>query len=349
MSKLIPDTSLYNLPAKFTEFHGMPYRQLGKTGLRVSAVGLGTWKYGYPETGDGSRVNREASQEIFDRAWELGVTFWDTANRYNLGSGNSERVMGQWLAANPDKRRDIIVASKVWGGMDGRTPNHWGLSRANILDSVHACLERLQTDYMDLLYFHRPDPLIPLDESLLAVEDLIREGCVRYFAISNADVKTLSDYDKFITENSPMRTRVAAVQNRYDIIRGEAADAPGVLDYAKETNLSFIAWSPLGQGLLTGRYNNKDSIGKGDRLFDENSLGILDSEAVMQKLNFLGKYAESLGVSVATLTLAVMLHIPGMGPVIPAASNVAQLEANAAAATLPLTEEQVKEILDAIK
>ncbi len=349
MSKLIPDTSLYNLPAKFTEFHGMPYRQLGKTGLRVSAVGLGTWKYGYPETGDGSRVNREASQEIFDRAWELGVTFWDTANRYNLGSGNSKRVMGQWLAANPDKRRDIIVASKVWGGMDGRTPNHWGLSRANILDSVHACLERLQTDYMDLLYFHRPDPLIPLDESLLAVEDLIREGCVRYFAISNADVKTLSDYDKFITENSPMRTRVAAVQNRYDIIRGEAADAPGVLDYAKETNLSFIAWSPLGQGLLTGRYNNKDSIGKGDRLFDENSLGILDSEAVMQKLNFLGKYAESLGVSVATLTLAVMLHIPGMGPVIPAASNVAQLEANAAAATLPLTEEQVKEILDAIK
>jgi len=349
MSKLIPDTSLYNLPAKFTEFHGMPYRQLGKTGLRVSAVGLGTWKYGYPETGDGSRVNREQSQEIFDRAWELGVTFWDTANRYNLGSGNSERVMGQWLAANPDKRRDIIVASKVWGGMDGRTPNHWGLSRANILDSVHACLERLQTDYMDLLYFHRPDPLIPLDESLLAVEDLIREGCVRYFAISNADVKTLSDYDKFITENSPMRTRVAAVQNRYDIIRGEAADAPGVLDYAKETNLSFIAWSPLGQGLLTGRYNNKDSIGKGDRLFDENSLGILDSEAVMQKLNFLGKYAESLGVSVATLTLAVMLHIPGMGPVIPAASNVAQLEANAAAATLPLTEEQVKEILDAIK
>ena len=111
MSKLIPDTSLYNLPAKFTEFHGMPYRQLGKTGLRVSAVGLGTWKYGYPETGDGSRVNREASQEIFDRAWELGVTFWDTANRYNLGSGNSERVMGQWLATNPDKRRDIIVAS----------------------------------------------------------------------------------------------------------------------------------------------------------------------------------------------------------------------------------------------
>lgn len=349
MSKLIPDTTLYNLPTKFTDFHGMPYRQLGKTGLRASAVGLGTWKYGYPETGDGSRVDREQAQEIFNRAWELGVTFWDTANRYNLASGNSERVIGQWLAANPDKRRDIVVASKVWGGMDGRTPNHWGLSRSNIIDSVHACLERLQTDYMDLLYFHRPDPLVAVDESLLAVEDLIREGCVRYFAVSNADVATLASYNKFINESAPLRTRVAAVQNRYDILRGEAPDVPGVLDYAKEENISFIAWGPLGQGLLTGRYNDKTAIGKGDRLFDENSLGVLDSEAIMQKLGVLAKYADSFGVSVATLTLALMLHMPGMGPVIPSASNTKQLEANAAAANLPITDEQVAQIFEEIK
>ena len=349
MAKTKPNLSLYNLPTKFTDFHGMPYKQLGKTGLRVSAVGLGTWKYGYPETGDGSRVDESAAMEIFDRAWELGVTFWDTANRYNLASGNSERVIGEWLSRNPEKRRDIIVASKVWGGMDGRTPNHWGLSRANIIDSVHACLERLQTDYMDLLYFHRPDPLIGIDESLLAVEDLIREGCVRYFAISNADVKTLSDYNAFIEKNSPMRTRVAAVQNRYDILRGEDPTVPGVLDYAARENVSFIAWGPLGQGLLTGRYNDKASIGKGDRLFDENSLGVLDSESIMEKLSTLAKYAESFGVSVATLTLALMLKIPGMGPVIPSASNIKQLESNAAAATLELSDEKAAEILNAIK
>lgn len=349
MSHLEPNLELYNLPTKFTDFHGMPYRQLGKTGLRVSAVGLGTWKYGYPETGDGSRVNEEQAMEIFDRAWEIGVTFWDTANRYNLASGNSERVIGKWLEKNPDKRRDIIVASKVWGGMDGRTPNHWGLSRANIIDSVHACLERLRTDYMDLLYFHRPDPLIGIDESLLAVEDLIREGCVRYFAISNADVNTLNEYNAFIEKNAPLRTKVAAVQNRYDIIRGEDATVPGVLDYAAKNNVSFIAWSPLGQGLLTGRYNDKNSIGKGDRLFDEKNLGALDNESVMEKLSILAKYADEFGVSVATLTIALMLHIPGMGPVIPSASNVKQLEANAAAATLDLSDEKALEILAAIK
>lgn len=349
MSQLKPNLNLYNLPTKFADFHGMPYKQLGKSGLRASAIGLGTWKYGYPETGDQSRVGEKAAMEIFDRAWELGVTFWDTANRYNLASGNSERVIGHWLNQNPDKRRDIVLATKVWGGMDGRTPNHWGLSRGNILDSVHACLERLQTDHIDLLYFHRPDPLIGIDESLLAVEDLIREDTVRYFAVSNADVKTLSDYNQFLKEAGPLRTRVCAVQNRYDILRGEAADVPGVLDHAARENISFIAWGPLGQGLLTGRYNERNAVGQGDRLFDEKSLGVLDNDAISRKLQILAQYADRFGVSMATLTLAIMLQIPGMGPVIPSASNIRQLEANAAAATLSISQEQVCQILAALK
>jgi len=349
MSHLIPDPSLYNLPAKLFDFHGMPYRQLGKSGLRVSAVGLGTWKFGYPETGDQSRVGERQAMELFERAWELGVTFWDTANRYNIASGNSERLIGRWLNKNPDKRRDIVVATKVWGGMDGRTPNHWGLSRGNILDSVYACLERLQTDHIDLLYFHRPDPTVGIDESLLAVEDLIRKDAVRYFGISNADADTLLAYDRFICQSAPLRTRVCAVQNRYDILRGEVPEVSGVLNYAAQENISFIAWSPLGQGLLTGRYNDRSSIGQGDRLFDEKSLGVLDSEAIMKKLSVLAEYASSFGVSMATLTLAIMLNIPGMGPVIPSASNIRQLEANAAAVKLALSREQADEILNALK
>ena len=344
MLYLKPNPELYNVPSKIADFHGMPYRQLGKTGLRASAVGLGTWKYGYPETGDGARVNEKQAMEIFDRAWELGVALWDTANRYNAASGNSERLIGQWFRNNPEKRRDIVLATKVWGGMDGRTPNHWGLSRGNILDSVHACLERLRTDHIDLLYFHRPDPLVSIDESLLTVEDLIREGAVRYFAVSNADAETLREYNRFIQESAPLRTRICAVQNRFDLIRGEAPAEEGVLEYAKAENIAYIAWSPLGQGLLTGRYNDKDKIAKGDRLFDENGLGILDSEAVMEKLHFLAEYAGMLGVSMATLALAIMLHTPGMGPVIPAASNVQQLEQNAAAASVALTPEQLAQI-----
>ena len=348
MSYLIPNPSLYNLPAKLFDFQGMPYRQLGISGLRVSAVGLGTWKFGYPETGDQSRVGEPQAMQIFDRAWELGVTFWDTANRYNLASGNSERLIGKWLNNNPDKRRDIVVASKVWGGMDGRTPNHWGLSRGNILDSVYASMERLQIDHIDLLYFHRPDPTVAIDESLLAVEDLIQKDAVRYFGISNADVETLEAYKNFINQSAPLRAKVCAVQNRFDILRGEAPETSGVLGYAAQENISFIAWSPLGQGLLTGRYNDRSNIGRGDRLFDEKNMGVLDSEAITKKLSVLAQYASSFGVSMATLTLAIMLNIPGMGPVIPSASTLQQLEANAAAATLSITPEKVAEIINAI-
>jgi aryl-alcohol dehydrogenase-like predicted oxidoreductase len=92
-------------------------------------VGLGTWKLGLPETGDGSRAGEKEAYAIFDRAMELGVTFWDTANRYNNGAGNSERLIGRWLKANPDQRRNVVIATKMAGGMDGRTPNHSRLSR----------------------------------------------------------------------------------------------------------------------------------------------------------------------------------------------------------------------------
>ena len=118
MDYLTPQTHLYNLPVTFDDFNGMPYRILGDSGLRVSIVGLGTWKIGYPETGDGARVNQETALKIFDRAVELGVTFWDTANRYNNSSGNSERIIGIWMNNNTDQRRNIVLATKLSGSME---------------------------------------------------------------------------------------------------------------------------------------------------------------------------------------------------------------------------------------
>jgi aryl-alcohol dehydrogenase-like predicted oxidoreductase len=165
------DTRFYGLGFSFDSFNGMPYVQLGRSGLQVSRVGLGTWKMGYPERGDGSRVGRDQSFRILDRALELGVTFWDTANRYNEASGNSERVLGEWFRAHPGERRNIVLATKMAGAMDGKTPNHCGLSRANVLDSV-CLLDRLGIDHIDLLQFHRPDPH-PVEESLEAVADLV--------------------------------------------------------------------------------------------------------------------------------------------------------------------------------
>src|SRR5690606_38335530 len=105
--------ALYNLPFKVNSFNGRPYRRLGNTGLKVSNVGLGTWKIGYPEAGDGSRVDEATAFGIFDLAVELGVTFWDTANRYNNASGNYERIIGNWLKSNPSQRRNIVLATKL--------------------------------------------------------------------------------------------------------------------------------------------------------------------------------------------------------------------------------------------
>ncbi len=348
MDHRTPRPELYNVPFIANSFNGMPYRLLGRSGLRASAIGLATWKFGYPETGDGARVDEKTAFAIFDRAIELGVTFWDTANRYNAGSGNSERVIGAWLARNPDQRRNVVIATKVFGGMDGRTPNHSGLSRLNILESVYACLDRLQVDAIDLLYFHRFDPSVPVEESLCAIEDLTRQDVVRYFGVSNFTVDQLELYRAAAEGLSP-RCRVAAAQNQFDILHGEAAAHAGVLDYAARMGLSFVAWSPLAQGLLTDRYLDPSKAGKGDRLFDEGALSAAVNEQTLGRLHRLAELARAWGIALSQLALAYMLSLPGMGPAIPAASSVAQLESNAAAGKITFDEEQRRQVREALQ
>jgi 1-deoxyxylulose-5-phosphate synthase len=338
-----PHPDLYNVPWTTDGFNGMPYRLLGRSGLRASNVGLGTWKFGLPETGDGARVDERTAFAIFDRAVELGVTFWDTANRYNAASGNSERVIGRWLARHPDQRRNLVLATKVFGGMDGRTPNHSRLSRLNILESVYACLDRLQTDAIDLLYFHACDPLTPVEESLSAIEDLVRQDVVRYFGVSNFDVMELQTYQA-AEEDLSIRCRVVAVQNQFDILNGEASEHAGVLDFAAQQRIAFVAYSPLALGLLTERYLDLAKVGKGDRLFDEGVLQKSTGEAMTARLHALAELAHEWGLQLNQLALAYMLALPGMGPVIPAASTVQQVESNAHAGRVALSEEQRRRV-----
>ena len=335
MNLLKPNTALYGLPPTSDSFHGMPYRNLGRTGLRAGVVGLGTWKYGFPETGDGARVDEKTAYAVFDRAWELGVTFWDTANRYNASSGNSERLIGRWFAENPALRRDIVLATKLGGLMDGTTPNHGGLSRQNILDAVYASLERLQTDHIDLLYFHRTDSRTEAEESIAAVEDLIRGDMVRYFAVSNCGPEAYAAFEAARRTEGSVRTRIAAVQNGFDLIRGENENGRGMFDICRRDGVSYIAWSPLGEGLLTGRYNDPAKVSDKDRLFGREKPLYLDP-AVHESLGRLAQIAQELGVTMTRMVLAYMLTLPGMTHVIPASSSVAQLEDNAAAAQLAL-------------
>ena len=337
------------VPYSTKDWHGMPYRVVGRSGLRASAVGIGAWKFGLPETGDNARVDEKTAFAIFDRAIELGVTFWDTANRYNDGSGNSERVIGRWLTANADQRSNVIVCTKCYGGVDGTTPNHSGLSRQNVLNSVYASLERLDQDYIDILYFHQFDTETPIEESLTAVEDLVQSDMVRYFAVSNFTVDQLKMYDAAIRQISP-RCRMIAVQNRFNLLTGETLDSPGptgkvvdrsgVLDYCAKNGLSLVAWSPLAQGLLTDRYLDLSKVGAGDRLYDEGSLERAARAEVIAKQKALADLARSWGMPLSELALGYMLTLPGMGPLIPSVSSVKQLESNARAASMTLSDEQ---------
>ncbi len=339
---LKPNPKTVGLAYTFDEFNGMPYRRLGNTGLRVSNVGLGTWKFGMPETGDGARVNRDMGLQIMDKAIEEGVTFWDTANRYNNSSGNSERVIGEWINANSEMRNSVVVSTKLFGATDGATPNHCRLSRANILESTYASLERLQTDYIDVMFFHAYEGDTPVEESLMAIEDLISQDLIRYFGVSNFTVENIKGYLEY--SDTLKRSKIQVVQNRYDVLYKESNGYEGVLDYCSQNKMSFIPWGPLRQGLLTERYLDKTKVGKGDRLFDEN---VLDSEltpAIAEKLQKLAEVAHKYDMTLSNQTIAYMLTLPAMGSMIVASSTVEQLHENAKGGKTILDREQIKKI-----
>jgi len=326
-------------------FNGMPYRVLGNSGLRVANVGIGTWKFGHPEKGDGARVDERTAHRIFDRAMEIGATFWDTANRYNNASGNSERVIGTWMRQNPDQRRNVILSTKVFAQMDGVSPNHSRLSRLNIIESVNACLERLQVDTIDLLYFHLFDAETPAEESLSAIEDLVRQEVVRYFAVSNFSIDQLDLY-RSLEPRLSIRARVLAVQNKFDIVNGEDEKRPGVFDYCARNGMSFVAWSPLLKGLLTDKYQDIDAVGKGDRLYDEGTLDSAIKAHDFPRIKKLAGLAKGRGITLNQLAIAYMLSIPGMGPVIPSVSSVDQLESNTLGGRIQLSENEIAAIKD---
>ena len=232
--------------------------------------------------------------------------------------------------------------------MDGITPNHCGLSRINIMESVYASLERLESDHIDLLYFHSYDPLTPREESLLAIEDLIKQDLIRYFSVSNFTTEQLKSYQSLENRLSP-RSRILAVQNRFDILNGEEEDFKGTLKYAQDMGISFIAWSPMARGLLTDKYLDPNAGKPGDRLFDEGGIKEKITKETLQKLQNLSEIARELNVELSQLVIAYMLTIPGMGPVIPSSSNLKQLESNAAAAQIILSNEHRQRVLSAIQ
>ena len=318
----------------------MKYKQLGRTGLYVSEICLGTMTFGGSEQAGMWRAIGALQQGEVDtvvgRALEAGVNFVDTADVYSFGE--SERLLGQALKNVGANRKDVVIATKVYGEM-GPRPNDRGASRGHIMDSVRTSLERLQTDHIDLYQIHSNDPVTPIDETLRALDDLVRQGLVRYIGVSNWQawkiVKALG-----ISEARGY-ARFETLQAYYSIAGRDLERE--LIPMLTSERLGLMVWSPLAGGLLSGKFGPGSNNPEGARRtnFD---FPPVDKERAWRCVEVMREVGEAHGVSVARVALAWLLHKPAVMSVIIGAKTLEQLDDNLAAADLVLTSEEVSRL-----
>jgi voltage-dependent potassium channel beta subunit len=312
----------------------MEYRQLGRSGLRVSEVSLGSWLT------LGSSVDREGTREIVQRAYELGVNFFDTADVY--ANGEAEQALGQALRAIP--RRHVVIASKCFFPMSER-PNDWGLSRKHIVESVEASLERLGTEYLDLHQCHRPDPSTPLEETVCAYEDLIRQGKILYWGVSEWPASLIAD--ACLIADTHHAYRPVSNQPQYSLLRRGIEHE--VIPVCEREGLGQLAFSPLAQGVLSGKYTG-GAAPQGSRARDDSRNRFMKDflrPETVAKVAELTPIADELGVSMPQLALAWCLRQPNVSSVIAGVTKTSQLEEDLKASGLELPTD-VLERLDAL-
>jgi aryl-alcohol dehydrogenase-like predicted oxidoreductase len=319
----------------------MRYNQLGRTGLFVSELCLGTMTFG----GSGemwSKIGELQQAEvdvIVGDALAAGINFIDTANVYS--SGASERLLGQSLKNLGVRRESVVLATKVYGMM-GDGPNDRGASRAHIMDSVRASLERLQTDHVDLYQIHGTDPVTPVEETLRALDDLTRQGLVRYVGVSNWQawriMKALG-----ISERLGY-ARFESLQAYYTIAGRDLERE--IVPLLTEEKVGLMVWSPLAGGLLSGKFGPGSNGPEGARRvsFD---FPPVNKERAWACVAAMREIAEPRGVSVARVALAWLLAKPWVSTVIIGAKTPEQLADNIAATDLALTADEVAS-LDAV-
>lgn len=309
----------------------MNYRKLGRYGIKVSEVSLGGWLT------QGRTIDDDTTEAIVRRAFDLGVNLFDTADVYNGG----EAEMALAKAITGYRRGDLVLATKCFFPMSD-TPNDRGLSRKHITESVHESLRRLKTDYIDLMQFHRFDPETPLDESVRAIDDLIRAGKVLYWGVSEWQADQIEDVmgiSKSVNANPPVSN-----QPRYSLLQpGIEAE---VLPKCVEHGIGNIVFSPLAQGILTGKYLPGQPAPAGSRGGDDTSNQFMKgwlNDASLTKVQKLKEYVEGEGLTLNSFALAWCLRQPGVSSVITGASSVAQIEANVLASGVTLSKEMLQQ------
>ncbi|MFI7548407.1 aldo/keto reductase [Micromonospora sediminimaris] len=308
----------------------MTYRRLGDSGLVVSVVGIGCNNFGRKLDLDGTRA-------VVDAALDAGINFFDTADIYGEPHGASEAQLG---AALKGRRDDVVLATKFGMSMAGSNGRDFGVrgSRRYVIRAVEASLRRLDTDYIDLYQFHEPDPGTPIDETLSALDDLVRAGKVRYLGNSNFAGWQIADADW--TAKTRGLTRFVSAQNHYSLLNRDVEIE--VLPACDRFGLGMLPFFPLANGLLTGKYKRGEAPPAGSRLAGGGRYAQRLAAADWDTIEGIEAYATERGVPMLHVAIGGLAAQPAVTSVIAGATTPEQVRANAEAGAWHPTEDDLK-------
>ncbi len=319
----------------------MEYRFLGASGLRVSALSFGSW------VTFGDQIDDDVAYECMKRAYDEGVNFFDNAEAY--ARGVSEVMMGGVIRRAGWRREDLVLSTKIFWGGDG--PNDTGLSRKHIMEGTHAALKRLETDYVDLIFCHRPDLHTPIEETVWAMNLLIQQGKALYWGTSEWSAEQILDAYHIARREHLIPPLME--QPEYNMFKRERVEREYARLY-RDIGLGTTIWSPLASGILTGKYG--DGIPEGSRLslpsyeWLRKRIMSADGQVKITKTKNLKSIADEIGATLSQLALAWCLKNPHVSTVITGASNATQVEENMSALDIvpKLTDEVMKRIEDVL-
>jgi voltage-dependent potassium channel beta subunit len=313
----------------------MEYRRLGKAGIKLSALSLGAW------VTYGGQVGEQVARECMSAAREYGVNFFDNAEAY--ANGNAETVMGNVIKQLGWRREDLVISTKIFWGGDG--PNDTGLSHKHIIEGMNNALRRLQMEYVDLVFCHRPDPNTPIEETVRAMDVVIKQGKAFYWGTSQWSASEIMRADAIARQYN--LTPPSMEQPQYNMFERDLVEQEYLPVY-KELGYGTTIWSPLASGLLTGKYN--DGIPEGSRAslegYDWLRKHVITDERIA-KVRKLQPVADELGASLAQLALAWALKFPHVSTVITGASRAEQVHENMKA--LDIAEKLTPDVMEQIE
>lgn len=315
----------------------MNYRRLGKAGLQVSELSLGAW------VTYGGQVGQEVAEQCMAEAWEHGVNFFDNAEGY--AEGNAEIVMGNAFKKLGWKREDFVVSTKIFWG--GQGPNQTGLSHKHVIEGVNNALRRLQVEYVDLCFCHRPDPETPIEETVRAMDILVKQGKIFYWGTSEWSAAEIAYAYAVAKENH--LTPPSMEQPQYNMLVRDRFEKEYAALY-RDLGYGTTIWSPLASGILTGKYN--DGIPEDSRANLKGYEWLRDALITperIEKVRQLKPIADELGCTQAQMALAWCLKNPNVSTVITGASRPGQVRENMKALdVVPLLTDEVMERIEAV-